>query len=411
MFELKARDGLGRIGILHTRHQDVDTPAVLPVINPNQMIISPSEMKKLFGVKMVITNAYIIHKDDALREQSEKSGVHELLDFDGAIMTDSGTFQTHVYKDVEVDPLQIVDFQKRIGSDVGTILDVFSEIGDDEDKVREDMNETLRRAAEAVNIKGDMALALTVQGGNFPEIRRYCAQRLSELKSELYPIGGVVPLMESYRYREIVDIIIASKKGLSPGKAVHLFGCGHPMFLGLAVLLGCDLFDSASYVKFAKDGRLLFSDGTRRLTEMMELPCSCPVCSENDVNSLQKSHKEGDYKPLAMHNLYVIFAEIAGIKQSIYEGRLWEYVEVRARNHPSLLSALKKLRRYKKYLERFENTSKSSAFFYTGPESIHRPIVYRYEKRFFERYRHPKMPVQIGFEEGPRPYSKYYKNE
>jgi 7-cyano-7-deazaguanine tRNA-ribosyltransferase len=411
MFELKARDCLGRIGIFHTKHGDVETPALLPVINPNQMLISPSEMKKYFGIDMLITNAYIIYKNEELRERALSSGVHNLLDFNGAIMTDSGTFQSHVYGDVEVEPQQIVEFQKSIGSDVGTILDVFSEVEDEENKVKEDVEETIRRASKALNVKGEMALACTIQGGTFTEVRKYCAEKLSSFNCELYPVGGVVPLMENYRFKEVVDIILASKKGLLPSKAVHLFGAGHPMFFGIAVLLGCDFFDSASYAKYAKDGRLLFPDGTRKLEEMIELPCACPICNEHNVDSLLRLLEDGDYRPMAMHNLYVSFAEIKRIKQAIFEGRLWEYVEERCRTHPSLLSALKSLRNHKKYLERFETISKKSAFFYTGPESVHRPIVYRYEKRFFERYQHPGTRAQVGFEEGERPYSRFYRKE
>lgn len=411
MFELKERDGLGRIGLFQTKHGIVETPVLLPVINPNQMIISPSEMEKNFGVKMVITNAYIIHKSEELREKAEKQGVHGILDFNGAVMTDSGTFQSHVYGDVKVNPRQIVEFQKKIGSDVGTILDVFSEINDPEEKVRWDVKETIERASQAVSMKEDMLLACTIQGGNFLELRKHCAEELAKLDCDLHPIGSVVPFMESYRFRELVDIILASKKGLLTSRPVHLFGAGHPMLFGLAVLLGCDFFDSASYIKYAKDGRMLFSDGTRKLEDMMELPCSCPICSEYNVEDLKNMFKAGDYKAIVMHNLYVNFAEIKKIKQEIFDGRLWEFVEGRCRSHPALLSALKSLRHHKKHLERFESTSKKSAFFYTGSESIHRPIVYRYERRFFERYQHPKTKVQIGFEEGERPYSKFYRDE
>jgi 7-cyano-7-deazaguanine tRNA-ribosyltransferase len=411
MFELKMRDSLGKIGIFHTKHGAIETPALMPVINPNQMLISPSEMKELFKAQIIITNSYIIKKNEDLKTKAEEVGVHGLLDYDGAIMTDSGTFQSHVYGDVEVGPQEIVEFQRTIGSDIGTILDVFSEPEDDEEKVQKDMMETIARAKEAQTIKGEMNLACTVQGGVFPRLRTQCAQELSEVECEFHPIGGVVPLLENYRFGDIVDIIMASKPSLPPARPVHLFGAGHPMILGMAVLLGCDFFDSASYAKYAKDGRMLFADGTRKLEEMLELPCTCPICVKNTVESLKELHKAGDFKPLALHNLYVNFAEIAAIKEAIFEGRLWEYVEMRARAHPNLLSALNRLRNYKSYLERFENISKDSAFFYTGPESVHRPIVYRYERRFFQRYTHPKFPVQIGFDEGGRPYSRFYKKE
>ena len=62
-FEIIKRDASGRICKLHTKHGTVKTPNLMPVINPNKMIISPKEMKKLFGTEIVITNSYIIKKN------------------------------------------------------------------------------------------------------------------------------------------------------------------------------------------------------------------------------------------------------------------------------------------------------------------------------------------------------------
>ncbi|HEB37764.1 MAG TPA: tRNA-guanine transglycosylase, partial [Thermoplasmatales archaeon] len=102
-FEIKDRDAAGRIGILKTAHGKITTPALLPVINPNKMLIEPKEMKRLFSAEIVITNSYIIYKKNSLREKALADGVHSLLGFDGAIMTDSGTFQSYVYNDIDVD--------------------------------------------------------------------------------------------------------------------------------------------------------------------------------------------------------------------------------------------------------------------------------------------------------------------
>ena len=57
------------------------------------------------------------------------------------------------------------------------------------------------------------------------------------------------------------------KKGLDPSKPVHLFGAGHPLIFPLAVALGCDLFDSSAYVKYANDGRMIFHWGTEIIQE------------------------------------------------------------------------------------------------------------------------------------------------
>jgi 7-cyano-7-deazaguanine tRNA-ribosyltransferase len=96
-FEIKKRDAAGRICQFTTKHGTVTTPNLMPVINPNKMLISPKEMKKLFGTEIVITNSYIIQKSNKLREKALENGVHKLIDFDGPVMTDSGTFQSYIY--------------------------------------------------------------------------------------------------------------------------------------------------------------------------------------------------------------------------------------------------------------------------------------------------------------------------
>ena len=84
--------------------------------------------------------------------------------------------------------------------------------------------------------------------------------------------------MEQYRFADLVDVIVASKKGLDPSRPVHLFGAGHPMVFALAALLGCDMFDSASYAKFARDDRFMFPEGTASLSDMKDVHCHCPAC-------------------------------------------------------------------------------------------------------------------------------------
>ncbi|PKK81468.1 MAG: hypothetical protein CVT47_02295, partial [Thermoplasmata archaeon HGW-Thermoplasmata-2] len=99
-FEMKDRDGTGRICEFSIGSRSAETPLLLPVINPNMMILTPKEMVEKFGINALITNSYIIKKTPELREKALAEGVHRLLDFDGLIMTDSGTFQSHVYGDV-----------------------------------------------------------------------------------------------------------------------------------------------------------------------------------------------------------------------------------------------------------------------------------------------------------------------
>jgi len=397
VFELRDRDGLGRLGAFATPHGTIDTPALLPVINPNQVLIPPKEMVAKFGAQAVITNAYILHR--SMRERALAEGVHDILDFRGPVMTDSGAFQQHVYGGVAVSNEDIVAFQRTIGSDIGTSLDLFSEPEHGADRAKADLEETLARTRRAAELAGSMTLAGTVQGGLHADLRRHCAEELSKIGVGVHAIGGVVPLMESYRFRDLVRVIVAAKQGLRPDRPVHLFGAGHPMIFGLAALLGCDLFDSASYVKYARDGRLLFADGTRHVEELRAIPCECPACSTAKLEDLL-----ADERLRAEHNLYASFAELRRVRQAIAEGQLWELVERRCRSHPALIDALRELRHHNEFLERFEPLSRRGGFFFTGPETQHRPILWRYRQRLPERYRPPRRHV-VMFPEGPRPYA------
>ena len=74
----------------------------------------------------------------------------------------------------------------------------------------------------------------------------------TKLDADLYPIGAVVPLMEMYHYRDLVDAVMHSVKCLPDSKARHLMGAGHPMIFALCVAMGCDLFDSAAYILYAE---------------------------------------------------------------------------------------------------------------------------------------------------------------
>jgi 7-cyano-7-deazaguanine tRNA-ribosyltransferase len=411
-FEIKERDAAGRLCKFTTKHGAVTTPNLLPVINPNKMMIPPKEMKKRFATEILITNSYIIYKDAKLRKQALEQGVHKLIDFNGSIMTDSGTFQSYVYGDVKLDSLEIVRFQRDIGSDIGTILDIFGTPGQTKDEAEQGVKETIARAKKSVPEKGEMLLACTVQGSVYPDLREHCAQQLSVLDADFFPIGGVVPLMENQRYSDLVRCILAAKRGLDPSKPVHLFGAGHPLIFPLAVALGCDFFDSSAYAKYANDGRMIFQWGTERFDDLTELPCCCPVCSKYTALELRELDVKERTLQLALHNLYVSFAEMKTIRAAIIGGWLWELVEQRASANPSLYDALRVLRQpeHLHWLELYEPTSKKTALFYTGPQTIHRPTIHRYHTRLFTRYE-PLLKTTVVFPEGTKPYSMFYSRE
>ena len=157
-FEITQRDGRARLGKLHTHHGVLETPALLPVVNPNIRTVEPRVMWDKYGIQALITNSYIMWKHEDLRKVAENDGVHALLDFPGVIMTDSGTFQSYVYGDVEVGVDEIVAFQRSIGVDIATMLDVFTRPDMKMSEVEDAVRETEARAKQSLDAAEDTML-------------------------------------------------------------------------------------------------------------------------------------------------------------------------------------------------------------------------------------------------------------
>lgn len=375
-FEIIHKDVLGRCGKLRVGSKTIKTPVLLPVVNPHIQIITPGEMQRM-GVDALITNAYIFYKSNEFREQVLEKGLHAILDFDGVIMTDSGAFQQSVYGDVELRNDETIRFQRSIGSEIIVPMDIATPPGAEYESAKKDLAITSDRIREGLGIINDGHLAAPVQGGIFPDLRRKAGSIVKDLDVVFSPIGAVVPLMEQYRYRELVRVVMAAKQGLSPSSCVHLFGAGHPSMLALAAAMGCDVFDSAAYALYAREGRYLMPHGSLKVDKLAELPCACSVCRSHTATELQKSPERE--RLLALHNLYITLAEISRIRQAIQDGTLWELIDERCRNHPRLLDGYRELLSFSEELEKGDRISKRR-FFYRGGESCQRTEVLRYRK-------------------------------
>jgi 7-cyano-7-deazaguanine tRNA-ribosyltransferase len=379
-FEVLDKDLAGRIGRLKTRRGTIETPYLFPVLNPFDATITVQDIERL-GFNAFITN--ILHVRRALREL-KVIDVHDLLGFPGPIMTDSGAYQLLIYGEIDITPEEAVALQEKCGSDIAVILDHPTGMTSYDEAMRR-VNETIERARALQSIKSDQTMLWVgpVQGAPYIDLVQHCAKHLSALNFDIYAIGSPTTIMEAYNYEALVDIIYASKTILPLGKPIHLFGAGHPMMLPIVVALGCDLFDSASYILYAKENRYMTPHGTFRLHDLEYFPCSCPVCSKHLPQELKELSPNLRIKLIALHNLYVLASELRRIKQSIKEGSLWEYVSLRSRAHPRLFSAFLKLRKYRSLLERLDPRTKpslSGLFFYDHYDFF-RPKVVRHFKK------------------------------
>jgi 7-cyano-7-deazaguanine tRNA-ribosyltransferase len=393
-FEIKEKDLLARVGKLTTKTCSIETPALLPVINPARRLILPKDIKRRFGFEALITNAYIIKKH--FQNKPAADGLHRFLDFDGALMTDSGAYQILVYGDIEISPSEIVDYQERIDTDIATILDIPTGWDVTEEQANRTVDMTLKRAIQLFNqrTRDDILWVGPVQGGKYLNLVAQSARKMARLPFDIYALGSPTEVMERYRFDVLVDMIMAAKADLPIQKPLHLFGAGHPLMFSLAVALGCDIFDSAAYALYAKEGRYMTENGTQKISELEYFPCSCPRCSASNPKHMRDLSQEETTVFLAEHNLHVCAAEMRRIKQSIREGRLWEHMETRGHSHPALLQAMKKLRKYAGFIERNSPATKKRGVFYFDSVGLSRPEILRYQNKLSKDYSKPeKTPI------------------
>ena len=359
------------------------------MINPTSQLIKAREIRDTFRFEAVITNSYLVWR----RFKENPPNIHEMLDFDGVIETDSGAYQILQYGDVEVDPASIIRFQEKLDSDIAVILDIPTDSTATKQRAKWTVDETLRRAKEAEQVitRRDILWVGPVQGGIYPDLISYSAREMAKLNFQIHALGSPTTVMQQYHYDKMVEMIMAAKLNLPPDRPLHLFGAGHPMMFALAVALGCDVFDSASYALFARNDRYLTPQGTAKLEDLEYFPCDCTSCSTRTPQEARKMLKFERERFLAEHNLRACHSELQTVKQAISDGRLWELVEARSSSHPSLSHAFDVFLKYAECLESETPTRKKKGPFLISEKSLNRPEVNRHHKRLMENYVPPKV--------------------
>jgi len=393
-YEITDIDALGRIGKLNINNKQMITPNLFPVVHPLKNLINASHLEKI-GAQCLFTNSYIIYQNKNLKEIVLKEKLHHYLNFNGIIATDSGAFQQYIYNhhhQFKIDAEDIEHFQENIGSDFAVILDVPVQPTDDYEMAKSKVSETIVRAKENIKRRNNDNCHWfgPIHGSKYSDLLKNCSIEMSKLNFDIYAIGGLVKLFLNYQFDLTINILLTVKRYIVPNKPIHMFGLGLPQFFSLAVACGCDLMDSAAYILYAKENRYFtLSTGTKKLEELVEFPCHCPVCSQYTPKELKSFEDKLRIELLAKHNLYLSFSELRTIRQAIREGNLWELVEQRIRSHPSLVRASQIIKDNWSLIESNEKIYKNHGRFFGSPESLNRPIIKRYEKRIKNNYRPP----------------------
>jgi 7-cyano-7-deazaguanine tRNA-ribosyltransferase len=402
LFEIIKGDLAGRIGILHTNHGKIETPAFVPVIHPVKQTIPTKKIGKL-GFDLVITNAYITlnHYGD----EATKSGIHKIIDFDGAVMTDSGGYQVLEYGDVDVSPDEMWKFENEIGSDIAIPLDKPTGYGLSKKKANSFVEHTLKISKQVLKKENNPGAIWVgpIQGGEHMDLVKKSTKALVDYGFKMLALGSPVEFMEAYEYKLLANMIVSAKKQIPLSIPLHLFGAGHPLTIPLAVALGCDTFDSASYMLYAKHERYMTGDRTLHLSKIQSFSCMCEICSKYNPKELLALNKDEKTNGIALHNLFVIKSEVDKVKNAIHEGRLWEYVMKKARSHPKLFEAIDVfIENYDHFVKTTPKFKESAIFLFSKIDQF-RPEVISYHN-IVRKFRTKKKILVIIGDSTRRPF-------
>lgn len=347
-----------RLGMLKTPHGNIETPVFMPVgTKATVKALSPDDLKEI-GVKIVLGNTYHLYLRPGTEVIENTNGLHKFMNWDRAILTDSGGFQVFslsenvkIKKDavifrsaidgskVEFTPAKVVQIQNTFGSDIAMVLDECPPYPAPEKQVDTAVARTTQWAKltleELDRINSDMAMFAIIQGGVFPHLREQSAKELTALDFPGFAIGG---LSVGEPREEMVKTIQQTIPFMPANKPRYLMGVGDPKGLLLSIAEGVDMFDCVLPTRTARNGKLFTSTGTINIrnsqhklsNEPIDKECRCKVCKNYSRAYIRHLHISGEILGLHLaswHNVAFIYNLVEDVKEAIRNDRFLELLE------------------------------------------------------------------------------------
>lgn len=352
-FQVRHRDpGTGaRLGVLTTPHGVVETPAFMPVGTQGTVKGLLPGMVRDAGYGLILGNTYHLALRPGPEVVAAHGGLHRFMDWDGAILTDSGgfqvyslaalrkvtadgaTFRSHIDGSLhEFTPEWVVAIQEALGSDIAMVLDVCPPSTADAAEIARALELTTAWAERTVRARarGDQAVFGIVQGGLDVELRRQHAAAITALPFEGYAIGG---LSVGEAPADMYRVASATAAVLPADKPRYLMGVGMPADFARCVLGGVDLFDCVFPTRAGRTGLLMTSRGRVVIKHAMyrddlgplDPECDCIACTRYTRAYLRHLFiaKEILSSVLnTLHNLRFYARLMARIRQAVADGTL-----------------------------------------------------------------------------------------
>ena len=346
-FTLLGEDGQARVGSVSTAHGTFETPVFMPVgTQATVKSLSPKDLVEEVGASIILGNAYHLYLRPGHDQIAELGGLHRFMNWDGAILTDSGGFQVMSLSKLNkcseegvefashidgsrhlITPEKSMEIQKALGSDIVMCFDECLKYPATEAEVRTSMELTFRWAKRCrdYELSPHQALFGIQQGGMFPKLRKEHTEMLRELPFEGYAIGGLSvgepPELLQEMSRECAQF-------LPKDKPRYLMGVGRPEDIVEAVHAGVDMFDCVMPTRNARNGSLFTSQGRVNIrnakyandSNPLDENCACYTCqnfSRAYLRHLQMAGEVLGMRLQTIHNLHYYLDLMSQIRAAI----------------------------------------------------------------------------------------------
>ncbi|HEY3638302.1 MAG TPA: tRNA guanosine(34) transglycosylase Tgt [Rhizomicrobium sp.] len=368
-FDIEARCGAARKGVIRMPRGDIATPAFMPVGTAATVKAMLPESVRETGADIVLGNTYHLMLRPGAERIARLGGLHAFMGWDRPILTDSGGYQvmslsglrklseegvefrSHIDGSKEfLSPERAMEIQRLLGSDIQMVLDECPAWPASEDAIETSLALSMRwarRSRVAFGEQPGRACFGIVQGGTYAYLRRRSAEELLEIGFDGYAVGG---LAVGEGQAEMFETLDATVSHLPADRPRYLMGVGKPSDIAGAVLRGIDMFDCVLPTRSGRNGQAFTREGSLNLRNArfaedaapLDAACPCPACRKYSRAYLHHVVKAGEIIAsmlITWHNLTYYQQLMRVLRKAILDGNLPELVaQIAARDKREMQS-------------------------------------------------------------------------
>jgi queuine tRNA-ribosyltransferase len=378
-FEVQARDGPARSGLLQLAHGAVETPAFMPVGTYGAVkSLSPDDLREV-GAQIVLGNTYHLWLRPGVQVIRAHQGLHRFMGWDGPILTDSGGFQVYSLGPLRkvgedgvrfrspingdamlLTPEESIRVQHALDSDIAMIFDECTPYWIEErgqqrpatgPEAAESMRLSLRWARrcrdEFDRLESPRALFGIVQGGMFEALRDESIDGLRAIGFDGYAIGG---LSVGEPKEQMLATMRHAAGRLPPQSPRYLMGVGTPEDLLAAIGAGIDMFDCVLPTRNARNGWLFTRRGDVKIRNARyrddpsppDPGCACSTCRRFSLaylHHLQRINEMLGSRLNTIHNLHYYLDLMRRARAAIRDGAFERFARAEVAGRAAILAS------------------------------------------------------------------------